>query len=49
MSRTTFTSRNSFAEARLKATMAGYIPDGEARNPRTGEFIVFGKQRTGWI
>jgi len=42
--KTTFVSNNSFSEAQQRAKLSGYIPVGQARNPKTGQFIVFAKK-----
>ena len=45
MSRTVFTSNNSFGDAEWQARNAGYEVKGKARNQKTGQFIVFASPR----
>lgn len=43
MTKTVFTSQISFADAQMKAQLAGFKVIGSARNKR-GEFVVFARQ-----
>ena len=44
MARKAFSSYRSFEDAALEAKMAGYVPVGQIRNQRTGQFVVFAEE-----